>query len=133
VEGLIIQSNAGDNITKAVFEDDGNVAYCYIIENGEIASDVWVYNRREAPITNPWNDYSDPPYLNPEKYAIKANKLPESRSDVTIEWVNEPGKKPIALVKVFDEVLARISSDVKPGYARLAHTEGPLARPLGTK
>lgn len=128
---LIIESDAGDGLTKAVFEDDGRVAYCYILENGEIKSDVWIYNRASAPIDpDIRRQDSDGPNLNPGKYALTAEKLPEHADDISIEWQTAAGMKPTAIVKTFGLTLARVSAETKPGYARLARLEGPLAKPL---
>ena len=130
MDALTIWSDAGDHLTSALFEDDGRVAYCYVIEDDNIVSDVWVYNRTKTPTTKPWKEGEEPPYLNPEEYALEMSELPGSMSDVHIEWENQDGAKPIALVHVSGTLFARVSAAEKPGHARLARKEGPLAKPL---
>lgn len=131
-DDLIIESDAGDGLTAAVFEDDGRVAYCYILEDGQIKSDVWIYNRENSPDDADirHQDASTPP-MNPRKYALAAERLPERTDDVSIEWRIAKGMKPTAVVRVFGLTMAQVSAEAKPGYARLARIEGPLAKPLG--
>jgi hypothetical protein len=130
VEDLLIQSDAGDGRTSAVFEDDGDVAYCYVMVEGEIRSDVWVYNRRSTPVEKPWEKGASPPHLNPKEYAFEMDRLPASTADVSIDWQMERASSPVALVTIYGELLASVSADAKPGYARLARKDGPLAKPL---
>lgn len=129
-DDLIIESDAGDDVTRAIFDDDGRVAYCYITENGEVKSDVWVYNRKKAPKNKPWVEDGELPYLNPEEYAFEMDELPISKADILIEWRKERAAKPIALIIVLGRLLASVSANEKPGYARLARVAGPLAKPL---
>jgi hypothetical protein len=128
VGDLMIESQAPDGKTTAIFEDNGKVAYCYILENGKIISDVWLYNREKTPSTEPWKMGSSPPYLNPADYSKDIIALPEA-TDIHLEWNIEDGV-PVALVVLFGKVFGRISSLTKPGYARLAFKDGPLARAM---
>jgi hypothetical protein len=129
VGDLMIESQASDGKTTALFEDNGKVAYCYIIEDGKIISDVWLYNRETAPLSKPWKFGVPPPYLNPIAYSEKINRLPKENEDVQIEWDIKDGT-PIAVMSIFGEKFGYLSSLTKPGFARLALKDGPLARTM---
>jgi hypothetical protein len=127
VADLTIESDAGDGKTTAFFEDDGEVAYCYILQDGEFVSDVWLYNRSQSPLEKPWKTEIDPPYLNPLEYSNRLDKFPEKKDDISIDWRSIDGE-PSAFVSLFDELLGYVSASVKPGHARLAKKNGPLAK-----
>ena len=43
-DGIFVSSSSRDPQYSAVFEDDGEVAYGYLPSDGQIISDVWLYN-----------------------------------------------------------------------------------------
>jgi len=43
-DGIFKSSTSLDSRYSAVFEDDGEVAYGYLLLDGAIISDVWLYN-----------------------------------------------------------------------------------------
>jgi len=130
VTEIIICCDSGDGRTSALFEDNGDVAYCYILVDGTFRSDVWVYNRKPAPLGEPWKEGVEPPYLNPAGYALEMEALPSSAADVSIEWRTKAHDSPVALVKIGGRLSATVSAHCKPGCARLARRPGPLAKML---
>ena len=75
----------------AVFEDDGRVAYAYLLEGDDVVADVWVYNRADAPEAPEWADPDKAPFLNPRAFVREAAALepPSSDADVRFEWRGE--------------------------------------------
>lgn len=43
-DGIFEESTSDDPRYSAVFEDDGEVAFGYLLLNGDIIADVWLYN-----------------------------------------------------------------------------------------
>ena len=43
-------------------EDNHSVAYAYLVQNGRIISDVWLYNHGVSPKTPEWDDPSKMPF-----------------------------------------------------------------------
>src|SRR3569623_677993 len=56
-----------ENYTVMV-EDDGRVAYAYLMEYGDIIGDVWLYNVDKAPLDDNWAMQPQMPFLNPAQY-----------------------------------------------------------------
>lgn len=115
-----------DGTREVVIEDDGRVAYAYLLSGGKIVSDVWLYNVEENPQKVDWKDHSQMPFLNPDKYCLgeKSDRLYRD-SQVTCIWSND------GVVIAVDKILcARMESGIKPGWSRQACLEGPLAKPM---
>jgi len=75
--GIFKSSTSLDSRYSAVFEDDGEVAYGYLLLDGAIISDVWLYN----------SDDSRPGHV-----------IPVSGEDeVSINWVYDGSSTPIAV------------------------------------
>lgn len=117
---------------EAVFEDDGRVAYAYLVNDKRIVADVWVYNRAPAPAQPEWKDRERAPFLNPREYVTEdadAFQPASSEEDVALDWVSE-GDERIVLVKVHRNVAAKLGPGMRPGLSTLARRDGPLARVL---
>jgi hypothetical protein len=117
---------------EAVFEDDGRVAYAYVVKDRRILADVWVYNRAPAPAQPEWKDRERAPFLNPRDYVTDdADRFEPAASekDLALEWVSE-GTDRIVVLKVRGKVAAKLGPGMRPGFATLARRDGPLARVL---
>jgi hypothetical protein len=117
-----------------VFDDDGRVAYAYLLKQDEIVSDVWLYNHCSAPKVPEWSDRSKAPFANPEEFAKNDRFRPvRAADDVALVWVRN--KRELAAVEVWvrGELHARLVSGVKPGWCRLALKDGPLAKVLAAR
>ena len=76
-DGIFKSSTSHDARYSAVFEDDGEVAYGYLLLDGEIISDVWLYN----------NDDTRPEYVAPVS----------DDDEVSIVWIYDGNSAPIAV------------------------------------
>lgn len=116
---------------SAVFEDDGRVAYAYLLDDEEeIIADVWLYNRCAAPAAPEWRDPSLMPFANPRGFASEEAFAPvENESEVHFRWTRHADGSVAALdVLIRGEVFGRLTARSKPGWARLAIKDGPLAK-----
>lgn len=121
---------SGDGTHSVVLEDDGRVAYGYLLEAGVIVSDVWLYNRGVAPDTPEWTSAdAEMPFANSRQYAAQ-EPFTHVRdiSECWVEWGCYDGEHIAALVRIRDRVHALLAEGEKPGYCRLAHRSGPLAK-----
>jgi hypothetical protein len=125
-DDTILRFNAPGSNLAVVLEDDGKVAYAYLLEDEAVVSDVWLYNVAEAPALVDWNDPDGPPFLNPREFC-RDEQIPRlgQSSAVRCTWLDR------SVEIVIDGVLvARLQPGTKPGWSRLAARPGPLAQPL---
>jgi hypothetical protein len=112
-----------------VLEDDGRVAYAYLLDREDVVSDVWLYNVSATPKVVNWDDLSQAPFLNPQQFC-KPETAPRLDKHSTIECVwSDDGVE----VTINGTMMARLEAGTKPGWSRLASCPGPLARPLNSK
>lgn len=109
-----------------VLEDDGRVAYAYLLEDQRIVSDVWLYNVANAPISVDWTDRSAMPFLNPRDLC-RAESFERLTPHAAVEcrWSADAVE-----VLIKGVLMARLERGAKPGWSRLASKRGPLAIPL---
>jgi hypothetical protein len=118
--------------TRIMLEDDGRVCYAYMIdENGQICSDVWLYNRCQAPAEPEWHSRENAPFANPAPFSCQNSDfgLPRSAEEFSVKWT-EAGDFEVAKIYLFDRYLAKLMHGAKPGWSRLAAKDGPLAQTL---
>ncbi|WP_374951629.1 hypothetical protein [Mucilaginibacter sp.] len=53
-----------DRFFSVKIEDDGRVAYAYLMQGNDEVADVWLYNLAAAPVASFWNE-ADKPFVNP--------------------------------------------------------------------
>jgi hypothetical protein len=114
-------------------EDDGRVCYAYFLSpDGQIVGDVWLYNRCEAPVDPEWTDRAKAPYANPRGYAQDppSFQLPQDETDVAVRWRRDERGNRVADILVGDLLIGRLHAGQKPGWARAAMKDGPLAKVL---
>lgn len=117
-----------------VIDDDGRVAYAYLIgAGGEICSDVWLYNRCDAPAAPEWTSPEKMPFANPINFVKNefALLLPTNPDQFSVEWVIRGGKS-FARIFLRGELVAELTDGARPGWSSLAKKNGPLARILET-
>lgn len=51
-----------------IIEDDGRVAYAYLLLNEEIIGDLWLYNQEETPSFSDWSNPDNMPFLNSQQF-----------------------------------------------------------------
>lgn len=117
---------------SVVFEDDGRVAYAYVVRDEKIIADVWVYNRVAAPTEPEWVSPDRAPFANARDFVREdADDLApaSTEADVSLEWRGD-GHQRVAIVRLRGRVVAKVGPGMKPGFAVLARRDGPLARVL---
>jgi hypothetical protein len=114
-----------------VIEDDDRVAYGYLLQDGKIVSDVWLYNCVDAPVRPDWRDRAEMPFLNASDYVNETAQIrflaPEK---ISVQWQTDLAIQPHATVHYQNVLVAQIFPDVKPGCCRAAAKDGPLAKTL---
>src|SRR6266851_4505324 len=107
-EELLLRYDEPGGVRALVLDDDGKVAYGYLLEREAVVGDVWLYNVAATPNTVDWNDKSQMPFLNPQKFC-KAETVPRlNPQSLEIRWF-EAGVEVIA-----DGILlARLESGAK--------------------
>lgn len=118
-----------DNHYSIKIEDDGRVAYAYLVEDGDIIGDVWLYNQQEPPATSFWLP-EDMPFLNPKEYLSKdaAIKPIASEDEIRCEWTESKEDGTIEVgIYLRDKFIASVAVGSKPGWSTLVAKDGPLA------
>ena len=127
---LTVQKDGPDGYS-AVFEDDGKVAYAYLLEDGRIVGDVWLYNAAPTPDEPEWRDRSKAPFLNPRRFASAEPFRPATEeADVDLSWTKDPEGNLILRISLHGAYHAMLTPGSKPGWCRLAVNDGPLASVL---
>jgi hypothetical protein len=128
-EGVYKAVDCGES--TATFDDDGTTAYGYLLRNGEVIADVWLYNNLEAPSEIKQLSKDGPP-LNAERFvANEKYERIESEDDVKFEFYsNQESGTIVVEIILRGQVFAVLESSSKVGWSRLAKIEGPLAKPL---
>ena len=124
---------ASDTRYSAVFEDNGTVAYAYLLVDNKIAGDVWLYNDGDPPDSHPWADRSSrPPFANPKEF-VRTDRFQvvQTSDEVRFNW-EYAGDGAVIGVQVWirEQLHARITPGSKPGWCRLAGKDSPVARRL---
>lgn len=112
------------------FDDNCRVAYAYLKDNmSRILGEVWLYNRVRAPSCKEWLDKKNIPFANCAEYISPGATVHKqvSRNDVQVDWDND-GKSVRAYIYIFGDLFGMVGIDDKPGYARHALKDGPVAR-----
>jgi len=129
-DGKFIDAESGFSV---VFDDDGKVAYSYMLDQDEsIIADVWLYNRCEAPSEPEWRDPDNMPFANPVGFVKDEVKMVVANNieDVRVDW-NLSGDNLIqASVYIRKSLVAILVEGAKPGWSSMALKDGPLAKVL---
>jgi hypothetical protein len=130
--GFIREFVSPDGRQAVIVEDDGKVGYAYLLDgNGKICGDVWLYNRSQTPERPEWHERDNAPFANPAPFVDVdvIFLLPDPATDMTVEWEGE-GDARTAGLYLRRKLFAKLMKGAKPGWARLAAKDGPLARVL---
>ena len=114
---------------SVIIEDDGRVAYAYLMAYEDIIGDVWLYNQQESPQQTTW-DATQMPFLNPAEYIDNTTQLSpiKDESDVRCEWDESPDDGTIEVsILIRGKFIAQLVSGSKPGWSTLVVKDGPLA------
>ncbi|HSI72280.1 MAG TPA: hypothetical protein VK934_03820 [Fimbriimonas sp.] len=108
--------------------DDDKVVYGYLLENGSIVGDVWLYNRMPAPAVPEWelpDGRERLPFLNPRRFVRNSEGETHGLNDFEVRW-SERG----VAIYLYGKILAIIMEGDKPGRCRNAVSENQVARVL---
>lgn len=132
-DGKFTDTESGYSV---VFDDDGKVAYAYMLDQGDdIIADVWLYNRCATPSEPEWRDPDNMPFANPVGFVkedietITTNKI----EDVKIDWGLSSDNLIQAGIYIRGNLMAILVEGAKPGRSFMASKNGPLAKVLENK
>lgn len=126
---MLVENRFDATDYSAVFEDDGRVAYAYLLKGGDIIADVWLYNHGEPPDEPEWEDPTRMPFANPNGFASPKPFNPiTDASDISFKW--NAGNPPTVKIFIRGEPFAKLIPGSKPGWSKLAIRDGPLALTL---
>ncbi len=129
-DSLFFQFEGPDNL-KAMVEDNGRVAYAYLLEDKQIVGDVWLYNHGAGPSEAEWADPSKAPFANPADFAAAIDIPIHNRTDVDVTWGVDYQSGAIQVsILIRGQLFAILEPGAKPGWSKLALQEGPLAKRL---
>jgi hypothetical protein len=113
--------------STVVVEDDGNVCYAYLIQQGSIVSDVWLYNHGTAPLLPPWKSPdARPPFQNSSEFLLDPQPMGiPSPEELSVVWDTEEGHVVVCLSNV---PLAWLTEGAKPGWSARVKRDGPVAQ-----
>ena len=118
-----------DSYYSVVIEDDGRVAYAYLMEGEDCIGEVWLYNQQPAPKDSNWHE-QQPPYLNTEEYIDKSARISPltDKSQLYVEWSESADNGAVEVaIYIREKFIAQIASGSKPGWSTLVIKDGPLA------
>jgi hypothetical protein len=116
---------------SVVVEDNGRVAYAYLIQRDAIIGDVWLYNCGAAPVEPEWGDQSKAPFANPRGYVADCATAPiAAAEELRIRWIDQGNTLDRAELYLRTELLAILVPGSKPGWCRNSLKDGPLAKVL---
>lgn len=115
---------------SVIIEDDELVAYAYLYKGESIVGDIWLYNQALAPVTVEWNK-EDMPFLNPLEF-VKNNIDPiTDKNEIVLKWVlKKDNEVDYVLIKIRQQLIAKLSEGATPGWSTCVIKDGPLARIL---
>jgi hypothetical protein len=115
-----------------IIDEDERVAYAYLLRNGRIVGDVWLFNKIEADQFPEWKTkLNEPPFLNPPQFcgAIPFG-VPVVMDRYAVNWEVSANAPTRADVLIDGVLVARIEDGSKPGWSTLVSKDGPLAKRL---
>lgn len=118
-----------DDAYSVLIEDDGRVAYAYLLEFGDVIGDVWLYNQEEAPADSNWA-MQPSPYLNPIEFLTNDARISpiKNEKELRCEWTLSANDSSVEVgIYIRDKFIASVSSGSKPGWSVLVAKDGPLA------
>ncbi len=123
---LSLESRHPATDCRLIIDDDGRVAYAYLLDpEGVIVGDVWLYNRADPGAEI---DFEGPaPFLNPLT-TPPDQPPPSSATDLRVVWTMDEQTLTVD-VRLRGALLARLSPGSQPGWNSWA-LAGPLASPL---
>jgi hypothetical protein len=125
---MILEWKNKNGLYSAIFEDDGKVAYGYLLYENTMVGDVWIYNCSDAPSEPEWTLPDNIPFANPKTFILDEKFTPvKDKSEITISWVEKENTPTSVLIYIRGNLIAKVQHGSKPGWCKLAKKNGPLA------
>lgn len=116
---------------KLVIDDDGKVAYAYLIVEDSIVSDVWLYNVGDPPEGPEWPDPEKMPFSNPAEFVSNEMFAPLAGADeISLSWESRSAHVQQVTITLRGQVHAILRPGSKPGWCRLSAKASPIGRPI---
>lgn len=117
---------------SVIIEDNGTVAYAYLMDEERIIGDVWLYNNAETPINAPWKEGKKMPFANPVTYLNMEKQISplSDEDDVHVEWTLLHSDLTEVLINIRSQLVAKLRPGSKPGWSSGVVADGPLAKIL---
>lgn len=132
--GYVVECDDDESECSVVLEEDGKVAYAYLLREGDIIGDVWLYNVNGAPGQPEWDDPDNAPFANPREFAGEKARpdLDDPEKEISCEWIRSDGSDAVTavLVKIKGTAVGRLEPNATPGWSAFAEKDGPLAKVL---
>ena len=114
-----------------IIEDDGNVAYAYLLKDNDVIGDVWLYNQAITPAHTIW-DKDNMPFLNSLDYLDISKMISPilSIDEVYVLWTFPNDINIGAKIFIRDKLIAQLGQDDFPGWSTSVIKDGPLAKKL---
>jgi len=113
---------------SVIVEDDGRVAYAYLLSENSIVGDVWLYNQLPSPNEVNWKDNTGLPFLNPKEFTDYEIEPILTVDDIDLEWILSNIKELQEVnICIHQKLLAKLSLGSKPGWSCIVIKSGPLA------
>ena len=111
-------------------EDDDRVAYAYLLHNGRITADVWLYNRVPPPQQPPWQQPpGEMPFLNSAHHVTDNDAVRSPSPDaISVSWTDPIEPDLQITLSIDSQPIAWLTPGAKPGWSALAKQDGPLAK-----
>ena len=119
-----------NNNYSVIIDDDGDVAYGYLIEDEKIIGDVWLYNQGVTPISADWVNGKKIPFLNPLDFIIENIKPINNNNEIRFVWYLSNDTMSLYKVEIYirDKSIAYMIPGSKPGWSAVVYKDGPLAK-----
>ncbi|WP_417355452.1 hypothetical protein [Flavobacterium sp.] len=118
------------DIFSVIIDDDGSVAYAYLLEGNNIISDLWLYNSGKTKYED-WENISekDLPLQNLDCYIITKIKSITNDNDIDVEWYIE-GNSVKVEIYIHNKLIGILNSTSKVGFNTLVSEDTPIAKKI---
>ena len=130
---LFHQLECEDGLHRCIIEDNGRVAYAYLVKGNTTVGDLWLYNQAESPIEPEWRDRTKMPFLNPVSFvdSVSMAQPLKTSDDLAVVWeLDQDGIVTKAKLFLFGQLYGVLAPLAKPGWCIAALKDGPLAKTL---
>jgi hypothetical protein len=80
-EDIFLEFSEENNDYSLIIESNKRVVYAYLLEEGKLVGDVWLYNICEIPIVPEWKTNKEMPFANSEEYVLEHDFLLPTSDD----------------------------------------------------